>query len=174
MSRGSKKKSRNLASELCDDILVEIISRVPYKSSRCCKCVCKCCRDLVSHPDHRNKLPRPPLAGFFYRNNYSSGEESRCYNSLSGARIDPSLSFLPVRYDGVDLLDCCNGLLLCRRRSKIPDYMVCNPATQSWAAVPAIEWPHETPHTRLTFDPAASSSCYHVFEFVHALTWEAG
>ncbi|XP_044345379.1 uncharacterized protein [Triticum aestivum] len=54
-------------AKLPDDLLVEIISRVPYKSTRCCKCVSTRWRDLIAHPDHREKLPRSTLAGFFYK-----------------------------------------------------------------------------------------------------------
>jgi hypothetical protein len=47
----------------------------------------------------------------------------------------------------VHLLDCCNGLLLCRRYDDISNtqddddfttftYVVCNPATEEWAVLP--------------------------------------
>jgi hypothetical protein len=53
---------RRLAGNV-SGLLVEII---------CCKCVCRRWHDLVS----RNKLPRSPLAGFFYRNENHSMDES--------------------------------------------------------------------------------------------------
>ncbi|KAK1669529.1 hypothetical protein QYE76_057688 [Lolium multiflorum] len=113
----------SLFSEFPDDLLVEIISRVPFKSTRCCKCVCRRWRDVVSHPDHRNKLPRSTLAGFFYKTgNLHRRAMNRHYKGLAGnwcPRIDPSLSFLPKNRPcdiHIDMLDCCNGLLLCRRQ----------------------------------------------------------
>ena len=50
-------------SDLSDDLLVEIILHVPYQSTCCCKGVSRRWRDLLSHPDHRKKLPRSTLAG---------------------------------------------------------------------------------------------------------------
>ena len=62
MVPGSSKKKRDTekspVSELSDDLLVEIMSLLPYKSTCCCKCVSRRWRDLVSHPDHRKKLPQ--------------------------------------------------------------------------------------------------------------------
>jgi F-box interacting protein len=191
MARDAQKKERDAErsplSELSDDLLVEIISRVPYKFTRCCKCVCRRWRDLVSHPDHRKKLPWSTLAGFFYKtfNQNSSRYTSPGYQSVSGnwcPRVDRTLSFLPdcVRFD-IYLLDSCNGLLLLRRRdskdfgSKI-DYIVCNPATETWVPVPSTEWRSDKiPETkaRLGFDPAVSSH-FHVFEFLHTVMWETG
>jgi hypothetical protein len=45
MPRSSEEKKgqteRSPISEISDDLLVEIISRVPYKFTRRCKCVCR-------------------------------------------------------------------------------------------------------------------------------------
>uniref|UniRef100_A0A453GGM2 F-box domain-containing protein n=2 Tax=Aegilops tauschii subsp. strangulata TaxID=200361 RepID=A0A453GGM2_AEGTS len=164
-------------AKLPGDVLVDIISRVPYKSTRCCKCVSTRWRDLIAHPDHREKLPRSTLAGFFYR----TFDMDRCqydshgYRSLSGnwCPIDASLSFLP-NYKKIDLLDCCKGLLLCRCSKpypETPDYVVGNPATEKWVTVPAKEWSSDS-YARLGFDPAVSSH-FHVFELVPAAALNA-
>ncbi|KAF7039737.1 hypothetical protein CFC21_049687 [Triticum aestivum] len=164
-------------AKLPDDLLVEIISRVPFKSTRCCKCVSTRWRDLIAHPDHREKLPRSTLAGFFYKTYdiASRPYDSHGYLSVSGnwCPIDASLSFLP-KWEKIDLLDCCNGLLLCRCSKPYPeepDYLVCNPATEKWVTFPANEWSSES-YARLGFDPAVSSHFY-VFELVPAvaLNW---
>ncbi|KAM0836893.1 hypothetical protein ACQ4PT_062019 [Festuca glaucescens] len=153
-SRGSKNKrntERSPFSRLSDDLLVEIFSRVPFKFICCCKCVCTRWRGVISHPDHRKQLCQPTVAGFFYKTyNENSKRVSRCYQSVSGKgcpRVDPSLSFIPRGKEGdLYLLDNCNGLLLCRRlkekrpRSEILDYVVCNPATEKWVAVPTTKW----------------------------------
>uniref|UniRef100_M8BHH1 Uncharacterized protein n=1 Tax=Aegilops tauschii TaxID=37682 RepID=M8BHH1_AEGTA len=167
----------DLTAKLPGDVLVDIISRVPYKSTRCCKCVSTRWRDLIAHPDHREKLPRSTLAGFFYR----TFDMDRCqydshgYRSLSGnwCPIDASLSFLP-NYKKIDLLDCCKGLLLCRCSKpypETPDYVVGNPATEKWVTVPAKEWSSDS-YARLGFDPAVSSH-FHVFELVPAAALNA-
>jgi F-box interacting protein len=165
-------------SKLTDDILVDIISRLPYKSTCCCKCVSTRWRDFFSHPDHRKKLPQP-LAGFFHdgcNNNNQFPKTARYFTKVSGEGgplVDPSLSFLP-QYDSLDILDCCNGLLLCRcwetADHKTLDYVVCNPATQKWVVVPATDWSSKVNVARLGFDPTVSSH-FHVFEFIDEKAW---
>ncbi|XBI67997.1 hypothetical protein VPH35_047260 [Triticum aestivum] len=164
-------------AKLPDDLLVEVISRVPYKSTCCCKCVSTRWRDLISHPDHRDKLPRSTLAGFFHATSATEHHRhlSHGYLSVSGnwCRHDAALSFLP-KYESLEILDCCNGLLLCRGRKstdpKTLDYVVCNPATEKWVTVPATKWSWDMSSACLGFDPAVSSHFY-VFELVPALAW---
>ncbi|VAH84295.1 unnamed protein product [Triticum turgidum subsp. durum] len=180
MVPGSSKKKRDTekspVSELSDDLLVEIMSLLPYKSTCCCKCVSRRWRDLVSHPDHRKKLPQSTLAGFFFETYDITSRQvsrSRRYQSVSGnwcPRINASLSFLP-KCERLDIMDSCNGLLLCRcwksTDGKMMDYVVCNPATEKWVVVPATNWSSKLWAIRLGFDPAVSSH-FHVFEFVPA------
>ncbi|TVU50138.1 hypothetical protein EJB05_01495, partial [Eragrostis curvula] len=158
--------------QLTDDVLVEILSRVPYRSFILCSCVSRRWRDLIAHPDHRRKLPQT-LAGFFYH------ASTRCFVNASGTGpplVDPSLSFLPVRErEGCSaLLDGCNGLLLFRCfRFADPDefdYIIINPATQKWVAVPVSRrWSNRVQTAHLGFEPAVSSH-FHVFEF--QLNWD--
>ncbi|XBI36802.1 hypothetical protein VPH35_122258 [Triticum aestivum] len=169
ISKKRKKKrhtERRPFSRLSDDLLVEIISRVPFKATRCCKCVCRRWRDVVSHPDHRKKLPRSTLAGFFYETG------NLC------ARLVPwhrPLLLVPAQHRlcdiHIDMLDCCNGLLLCRRQKtdywRATDYVVCNPATEKWVAVPGTDRSSEVRVARLGYDPAVSSH-FHVLEFAPA------
>ncbi|XP_048565895.1 uncharacterized protein LOC125545881 isoform X1 [Triticum urartu] len=146
MAPGSKKgvDGSDPMATLTDDILADIISRVPYKSTCCCKCVSKRWRDLISHRDHRKKMPQS-IVGFFYQgyNNFRSPRKARYFTNLSRQRyplVDPSLSFLP-NCERLDILDGCNGLLLCCCWKSIDsvtmDYVVCNPTTKKWVAVPA-------------------------------------
>ncbi|KAL6847361.1 hypothetical protein ACP4OV_023214 [Aristida adscensionis] len=181
MARGSRSKKkrggrrRSPAAELTDDLLVEILSRAPYKSVCRSRCVCKRWDALISHPDHRRRLPQS-LVGFFYTS-YDAArfpEKARHFANASPARrpaVDPSLSFLPA-HDGdrLRLLDSCNGLLLCRcfgpDDSDEFNYVVVHPAAERWVVVPgARRWTDKRQHTvRLGFDPAVSSH-FHVFEF---------
>uniref|UniRef100_A0A0A9D0H5 F-box domain-containing protein n=1 Tax=Arundo donax TaxID=35708 RepID=A0A0A9D0H5_ARUDO len=156
-------------AKLTDDLLVEILARVPYKSLLRCRCVSRRWHALISHPDHRTRLPQT-LAGFFY--------PARRFASVSGTGrplVDPSLAFLPDRErEGLVLLDGCNGLLLCRCfRFADPDefdYLVVNPATRKWVAVPVSRrWSNKVQTVRLGFEPAVSSH-FHVFEF--QLDWD--
>ncbi|KAM3369561.1 hypothetical protein ACQJBY_017450 [Aegilops geniculata] len=107
------------ASLLTDDLILEILSRLPARSVHRFKCVSPAWRDLIADPAHRKKLAHP-LAGFLY-NTYHM-PDPRFYNfhfakvsSAAAPPVDLSLSFLPPdEYWYVDQLDTCNGLLLCR------------------------------------------------------------
>ncbi|KAG0541953.1 hypothetical protein BDA96_02G060600 [Sorghum bicolor] len=87
----------------------------------------------------------------------------------------PFLTELPGTEE-IMLLDGCNGLLLfgCRHGSGKPSnmsFIVCNPATEQWIAVPKPdkEWPYSSVH--LVFDPA-SSSHFHLVEIENMVLFE--
>ncbi|XP_037410155.1 F-box protein At5g07610-like [Triticum dicoccoides] len=164
---------------LTDDILVDIILRLPYKSTCCCKCISKRWRGLISHRHHRKKMPQS-VVGFFYEgyNECRSPRKARYFTNLSREYyplVDPSLSFLP-NCRSLDILDACNGLLLCcclkaadplyagHNTLKL-DYVVCNATTKKWVSVPATDWSSKVGVARLGFDPAITSH-FHVFEFI--------
>uniref|UniRef100_A0A0A8XV55 F-box associated beta-propeller type 1 domain-containing protein n=1 Tax=Arundo donax TaxID=35708 RepID=A0A0A8XV55_ARUDO len=97
---------------------------------------------------------------------------ARHFTNVSGIGrpfINPSLSFLPRphRYY-FNILDCCNGLLLCRcPKLAVPrtyEYVVCNPATEKWVVLPQSTCSTNWPIAHLGFEPAVSSH-FHVFEF---------
>uniref|UniRef100_A0ACD5X6T0 Uncharacterized protein n=1 Tax=Avena sativa TaxID=4498 RepID=A0ACD5X6T0_AVESA len=175
-----KKKLRqddppaSAASLFTDDLILEILSRLPARSVHRFKCVSRHWRDLIADPVNRKKLPQT-LAGFLY-NGYKSGAAwSRHFASVSGRGfpVDPSLPFIPNKYKHIVLEDTCNGLLLCacyKTPATIKDeyrYVVCNPATGRWIELPPPPQPlanrfHST--TRLAFDPAVSSH-FHVLQF---------
>ncbi|XBH85979.1 hypothetical protein VPH35_073756 [Triticum aestivum] len=140
------------ATRLTDDLLVEILARVPAKSLARFKCVSKHWLSLTFDRSHRRRLPQT-LSGFFYS---STGEE--CFLES------------PVHHRRVDLLDCCNGLLLCRwydvsARGDEFCYVVCNPATEKWVELPDSGQAGEVGAARLGFDQAVSPH-FHVFELV--------
>ncbi|VAH50952.1 unnamed protein product [Triticum turgidum subsp. durum] len=171
------------ASLLTDDLILEILSRLPARSVHRFKCVSPAWRDLIADLAHRKKLPQT-LAGFVYSTYDRVDPRFQRFHfaKVSGAAappVDMSLSFLPPdEYWYVDQLDTCNGLILCRAHM-LPSspsgdentpveshYIVCNPATGRWVDLP----PHpEVPpgcriFARLAFDPAASSH-FHVLQF---------
>jgi F-box interacting protein len=167
-------------SKLTDDLLVEILSRVPYKSSCRCKCVSTRWRDLISHPDSRKKMPQT-LAGFFNETFIPdrSPKWVHCYTDISRRvypRFDRPLSFLMPDCELMYMYDCCNGLLLLRGYNppcpRTLDYVVCNPVTEKWVTVPASIWSGKVGVAHLGFDPAVSSH-FHVFEFIPASVWDA-
>lgn len=99
--RRSKKRSRrrgSLEARLTDDLVVEILHRLPAKSLYACRCVSPRWRDLISDPDHRKKLPQI-LTGFFYMsvNRDRFPMVSRHFTNIlrgEGSSISPSLRFL--------------------------------------------------------------------------------
>jgi F-box interacting protein len=84
--------------------------------------------------------------------------------------INTSLTFLP-NHRHVILLDACNGLLLCLWFTSAQGtefrYVVCNPATGKWVALPDPNQVNKEDvlHLGLSFDPAVSSH-FHVFAFL--------
>nr|CAB3454674.1 unnamed protein product [Digitaria exilis] len=175
---------------LPQDLVVEILSRLPAKSLCRVKCVSRSWRALISDPAHRCRLAQT-LSGFFFRR---CRPDKTTPPPLGFAGLDasppplddPSLSFLPSSWSKIwKLLDSCNGLLLLRCSSQPsagsatgsspppPFYVVCNPATGDWVALPqpSVE-PGRYGTTRtcsasLGFDPAVSSH-------FHLPSWHGG
>jgi F-box interacting protein len=119
------------------------------------------------------------LAGFFY-NTQSEERFPRSalhFVNISGSEgedpfIYPSFAFLPDRRR-LHLLDCCNGLILCQwydvstTRDDEFRYVVCNPATEEWVALPdrGQAGDGNVGTACLGFDPAVSPH-FHVFVFL--------
>ncbi|CAN6356205.1 unnamed protein product, partial [Urochloa humidicola] len=115
----------NPAAQLTDDLLVEILARVPYRSLCRFRCVSQRWRALISHPDNRRRLPQT-LTGFFYcgpsaaaaagaGGSQEPAPTGYCFADVAGASWPLTLSFLPDRErEELMLVDSCNGLLLCR------------------------------------------------------------
>uniref|UniRef100_A0A0E0LLN5 F-box domain-containing protein n=1 Tax=Oryza punctata TaxID=4537 RepID=A0A0E0LLN5_ORYPU len=169
---------RNPMASLTDDLVVEILRRLPVRSMCRFKCVCRSWRDLIADREHRKKLPQT-LSGFFYKS--ISGElcpgSAHHFTNVSGKGmplIYPSFSFLP-QCDTVVPLYSCNCLLLCRCFQPGPNndheigpfhYVVCNPATKEWVMLLDADWANgETRVACLGYDPAISSHFY-VLEYV--------
>ncbi|KAG2562039.1 F-box protein At5g49610-like [Panicum virgatum] len=160
------------ASLLTDDLIMEILSRLPVRSVHRFKCVCKRWRDLIACPAHREKLPQT-LAGFLYTT-YPGGYRHHLA-AVSAATVidsvDASLAFLrPMNYTKIRLVDTCNGLLLCScyNNNNEERLVVCNPATQRWTELPPPPQPQPTTDycaQHLAFDPAVSPSHFCVLDF---------
>ncbi|CAN6284213.1 unnamed protein product, partial [Urochloa humidicola] len=172
-------EKRNTVASLTDELLIEILCRLPVRDVCRFKCVSRSWLKLISDPVHRKKLPHT-LAGFFYDswNDERFPREAHHFTNVSGKGppfIFPSFSFLPVSRDEVDLLDSCNGLLLCRCFVPGPHegdgvrpfhYAVCNPATKKWVMLPDGSWASGEARTAcLGFNPSVSSH-FHVVEYV--------
>ncbi|CAM0908871.1 unnamed protein product [Alopecurus aequalis] len=178
----SSPSSRTTTGRLIDDLIVDILSRVPAKTLGRFKCVSKHWLSLTSDPIHRRKLPQT-LAGFFYNCPSRDGHLNSFVQYTSVTRICrplicTSLAFLPNHRHAI-LLDGCNGLLLVFWRPSPQGtecyYAVCNPATETWVALPDLNQDNKEDilHLALSFDPAVSSSHFHVFVLLKKRTrWE--
>ncbi|KAJ1296572.1 hypothetical protein BS78_01G311600 [Paspalum vaginatum] len=172
---------RNPAASFTDDIIAEILRRLPVHSVCQFKCVSRSWCRLISYSVHREKLPQT-LEGFFYHSfNYERWPATAhhfTHVTGKGSLCDyPSFAFLGVPSDDVLLLDSCNGLLLCRCYQPSAHegdgirpfhYAVCNPATKKWAMLPPPDGSldaSEVRDARLGFDPTVSSH-FHVIEYV--------
>ncbi|KAF7046537.1 hypothetical protein CFC21_055562 [Triticum aestivum] len=166
------------AALFTDDLILEILSRLPARSLHRFKCVSVAWRDLIADPANRKMLPQT-LAGFLYTS-YCSGHRHH-FASISGsaAPFDPSLPYLqPSKYKDMAQVDACNGLLLYRvsNKNKVAPwswaeddcrFVVCNPAIARW-----VELPPKPPVPKirysltaaLAFDPVISLH-FHVLHF---------
>uniref|UniRef100_A0A8R7P825 F-box domain-containing protein n=1 Tax=Triticum urartu TaxID=4572 RepID=A0A8R7P825_TRIUA len=159
---------------LTDDLVVEILSRVPPKSFCRFKCVCKAWLAFSSDPHYRQKLPKIST-GLLYQAQYSS-DIHLVGMSPNDEETDGALTFMP-QYKQLELVDCCNGLVLCRYKSSYTSadtcrFTVCNPATREWRTLPILNTPHGSNVSRYTaflaFDPSWSGQFY-VFNFQEKL-----
>uniref|UniRef100_M8BF33 Uncharacterized protein n=1 Tax=Aegilops tauschii TaxID=37682 RepID=M8BF33_AEGTA len=108
-------------SRLTDDLIAEILSRVPYKSLRICECVCPAWRAVVTDPASRRRIAQT-LAGFFH---IVTDDEAPgfavSYADLSAfpwASVPKAYPRLPVPPDRTDCFfypeDSSDGLFLTR------------------------------------------------------------
>ncbi|CAO2169747.1 unnamed protein product [Urochloa humidicola] len=172
-----ERPKRTALAGLPYEDLLEILARLPARSVYRSKCVAKTWRDLIDDPLNRKKLPQT-LEGFFFQDVGGSGLEHFGFISVLPRPvpldIDPHFSFLTKLPEDESLLflNSCNGLLLfirVRKSGSILGYVVCNPATKQWEAVPICscclplggcsEW-----STLLAFDPAVSTH-FHLIHF---------
>ncbi|CAM0954104.1 unnamed protein product [Alopecurus aequalis] len=175
------------APRLTDDLIVEVLSRLPFKSFCRFKCVCKAWRAFPSDPHYCKKLMKIP-AGLLYQRRvfYQRGDNpdnpaiklaSLPHNDKE---FDETFSFLP-QYEELELMDSSNGLVLCKYKSSntplgICRFIVCNPATREWRMLP------DTPPSDydtfynmsiLAFSPSWSANFY-VFNFQRLSTRRLG
>uniref|UniRef100_N1QU69 Uncharacterized protein n=1 Tax=Aegilops tauschii TaxID=37682 RepID=N1QU69_AEGTA len=164
------------ASLLTDDLILEILSRLPARSLHQFKCVSVPWRHLITDPTNRRKLPQA-LAGFLYMAVSNNRRIHHHFASVYGAvaPFDPSIPYLhPNKDESITQVDACNGLLLYRRykKNKVSPlkeddfrFVVCNPVTGRWLELPPQ--PLSTANRNaagLAFDPAVSSR-FHVLHF---------
>lgn len=153
-----------------EDLLAEILTRVPVRPLLRFKCVCKLWRSLISTTQfsHSHTLHHPAsFSGIFVRTTPGLADPHfqfvpfLCNENPSGSPFD-SLNFVhdPA---GIKILQSCNGLLLCSSLRKIyknRNFYVYNPSTNQFSVVTpsAAANAKSTPILGLTlaFDPSKS------------------
>ncbi|GAB2277676.1 hypothetical protein Dimus_012381 [Dionaea muscipula] len=131
-----------------EDLLVEILSRLPTKPLLRCKFVSRLWLNLISSRRfsllHSRRNPNPACSALFFHSFYpssSSDSSSRFHfirlSPTSSDSLPPSLSRIYSSWSSI--LQSCNGLLLCRSISR-PEgsdyaYYVCNPTLNRIAEV---------------------------------------
>jgi hypothetical protein len=157
---------------LSEDMLLDVLRRLPPNSLAISRCVSKSWRAAVD--DHRADLLTPSLEGIFlelYDSSFTPGYRRQEYptpvlvSRPSTGRQVPTDLGCPgywIDYER-SILDSCNGLLLLSNDS------VVNPATRQWAQVPEmtgasfLRMQNGGNYTKyLVFDPAESPH-YEVF-----------
>ncbi|CAI0468791.1 unnamed protein product [Linum tenue] len=149
-----KRRRLNLFGKLIDDLVVEILIRLPNPRSSCrCKAVCKRWRSLISDPSFNRRIIS------HHRSRYRPA-------ALFVPAHDPLsiLSFLPVP-DGarprLRAFDCFKDLILCGFENLGRSYLVCNPFTKQWIALPLAPRNPENGYDRYTVVLACQPRCTH-------------
>ncbi|CAL1362773.1 unnamed protein product [Linum trigynum] len=118
---------------LGDDLLLQILIRVPeLRSAFRCKSVCKRWNSLISDP--------------YFSRRFSSHHKSMasCYGEpplLPFNDPESTLSFIPVPHELKDrfvVMDSFKDLLLCGFVDSVRSYIVCNPFSKQWIALPLV------------------------------------
>ncbi|CAL4911348.1 unnamed protein product [Urochloa decumbens] len=158
MEEGS---SRRAAAALPDELIIEILARLPAKSLCRSSCVSRAWRALISDPANRRRFAQT-LSGIFFSRPHGSWGFVGLSTALPPSP-DMDLCFLPLTCGKTELLDSCNGLLLlrCRGTPESPEEWVSLP--QPSRAPGLNDGVNGTYSAALGFDPAVSSD-FHVFQ----------
>ncbi|KAK1304169.1 F-box protein [Acorus calamus] len=151
------------------DILIEVLSKLPIKNLFQLRCVSKQWHDLLFQASRKlaTTTTTLPASGLFYHqnSNYSYArllDDTDDYDGL----FDIDLGFMPCGSD-LRILDSRNGLLLCLPKTgPQPTLHLCNPMTKTWFALPKLpKKTHPTTFTMavLAFDPRRSR----YFQVIH-------
>ncbi|CAL4939561.1 unnamed protein product [Urochloa decumbens] len=140
--------------ELPDDLVADVLRRLPPRSLAVSRCVCVAWRGLVDARRllRADLLPRS-VGGIFL--NYCALYSPEFLSSPTARpTISGDLEFVP----GIsEVVDNCNGLLLVEETT---DDYVCNPATRRWARVPTcpVPWRKDRRYRIkcLAYDPTVS------------------
>ncbi|KAL3501548.1 hypothetical protein ACH5RR_035997 [Cinchona calisaya] len=134
--RALTPKISTIIPPLPDDILVEILSKLPAKSVLVCRCVCRSWKDLTSTPEflalHLNKN-RVPTIVVQQRTICDSKKEISlidCWGATEKTTRTPRKISVSSDSQIPEFLYACNGLLIFLEDCKLQHYCLLNPTTQ--------------------------------------------
>ncbi|KAF8739178.1 hypothetical protein HU200_013897 [Digitaria exilis] len=167
----TRRASIENVRSLGNDMVSEIILRLPIESVARSKCVSKAWHATISDDYLRRKLPLRLSVLYFpdavVNSNTTTKSPPRfaCAGGGGGKLEDRDLGFFPFM-DTAVVCDASNGLLLLRAAGTTRFFVV-DPVTRRWSELPP---PSRDPRlSMLAFDPSSSSSgagrCYRVVNF---------
>uniref|UniRef100_A0A0D9ZB64 F-box domain-containing protein n=1 Tax=Oryza glumipatula TaxID=40148 RepID=A0A0D9ZB64_9ORYZ len=122
--------ARGVEVVLPEDVLAEILRRLPPRSLAALRCVCTDWRSTIdSHRLLRADLLPLSLAGIFI--DFWGLRFPDFFSRPPPTPISGVFDFFPLE-EGPDIMDHCNGLFL------LFSLLVVNPATQRWACLPPL------------------------------------
>ncbi|XXG58522.1 hypothetical protein AAC387_Pa04g0819 [Persea americana] len=127
MARRSESE-RNIC-DLPNELLMNILSRLPPKSLIFCKWMSRAFGILVSTLIHSPTRPRQISGLFIGIMNQSTAIESVWYCNIKDDRNSYRLQFLPC-HPATRLNNHCHGFLLCSSQRTNNQLYVCNPVTR--------------------------------------------
>ncbi|XP_050373077.1 F-box protein At5g07610-like [Argentina anserina] len=123
------------------DLLTDILLRLPAKSLLRFKCVSKHWLSLISSPQFRRRRLRLASSGIIL----CQTTDLIHHTSVAGSHSDPPFTSLSFIGDsaGMKILQSSYGLLLCcsslHKRGKRRSYYICNPSTQQFSTLPEAD-----------------------------------
>ncbi|TVU06491.1 hypothetical protein EJB05_49710, partial [Eragrostis curvula] len=144
-------------NRLTDDMLAEIILKLPVKSVARSQCVARNWRATISDEHFRRRLPLHMSVMYFPDDPVGhiwgkKVKERFACASAGGMLEDFDMSFFPFR-DRADIQDACNGLLLFSLGAA--QLFVVDPVTRRWEALS-----NDTLFSVLAYDPSTSPQYY--------------
>lgn len=148
-----------------DDLLIEILLRVPITSLLCFKTVSKRWLSIITHPHFSVLYPNRAI-GLVLTCPYSLPAKPQ-YDYVHFDKKNPSKPpFKNLKFindsSGISVLQSCNGLMLCSNsasRLAKRNYYVCNPTTKHYTTLPKslLQTENSKIHgISLAFDPLKS------------------
>ncbi|KAK3123998.1 hypothetical protein QOZ80_8AG0639070 [Eleusine coracana subsp. coracana] len=149
-------------ASLNNDVVTEILLRLPVKSAARSMCVSKHWRATISDDYVRRRLPLH-MSLVYFPDAGKAGPRFASAVPGKGLLEDRDLGGLFPFLDGAVACDASNGLLLLRSASASARFFVADPVARRWAALPLP--PTDAMLSTLAFDPSGPSPSYRVINF---------